>query len=739
MSTNGRCLCPCPADVRTYGLRLPYLLSVNSVSSYSNMAASSAAIIDFSKCPGSQNPLNPLGKALRCYILSEFHKASENPLVTSIIVTGGSLNFSAGADLAEMSGSMSSPTLIDVVTALESSEKPIIAAINGNCLGGGCEVALACHYRIASPGSKIGLPEVLVGLFPGAGGTQRLPRLVGLEAAVKMILTGAPVKAGRALKMGLIDALVPPNQIADKSQEWAAFAEVMPLRRTGRLPLKEPPAYLHVLCHSAELSLPKHAFSQRAALDAIRACSLPLEEGMKIEGEHFIKCMVSPPSIALRHVFFATREAQKPFGRGPKMQSPLLRPNKSLKVGVIGAGTMGGGIAIVLLRAGFSVRLVDVQKAALEKGTQLIYKTMKSDKLNLFPTTELEDLKDCLLVVEAVVEKLSIKQTIFQKLDRITSPSCILLSNTSTLSIDAMAEVLSSERQFAGWHFFSPANIMPLVEIVRGQQTRPETVSLLQSLTKKVRKTGVVVGNCDGFCGNRMVAPYSAESVFLLTQGATVQQQDNALEKFGMALGPFRMADLAGNDIGYFIRVERGWAKSMGSKTKPSKRPDRYTELADVMVSEHGRLGQKVGKGWYEYNKVVGKGRTPLPSAFMNDDFIPKYLVEERNWSDNEIIERVLFPLVNEGFKCLEEGIVQRPGDIDVVYINGYGWPAWRGGPMFWADHEVGLSNLLKALKRMSREFPTTPHFVPSRLLLECVERNVTVEEYCRKLRRSKL
>jgi 3-hydroxyacyl-CoA dehydrogenase len=352
-------------------------------------------------------------------------------------------------------------------------------------------------------------------------------------------------------------------------------------------------------------------------------------------------------------------------------------------------------------------------------------------------TQDMQELTSCQLVVEAVIEDLQVKRAIFQTLNQVTPPTAILLSNTSTLDINQMAAVLDLSRRanFAGWHFFSPAHVMKLVEIVVGRDTSNETVALLQDLTKRIGKTGVVVGNCDGFCGNRLLKPYSLESILLLVEGHnTIDQVDQAFVKFGMVLGPFQMGDLAGNDVAYNIRKERGWVRDGKVTTLvPSNRPPRYTELADDMVTQLGRLGQKVGKGFYDYDPAIGKGRKALHSVEMANLIESYRFSEAKPTEPEEMIRRVLFPLVNEGFKCLEEGIAQSPSDIDVIYLFGYGWPAWRGGPMYWADHEVTLPVLLKTLQRLHGQFPTTEHFVPSQLLERCVALDMTVEEHYRK------
>ena len=738
-------------------------------------------IIDFStvseeKNKNNSNPLNTLGSQLRTFLWEQLQLAVADDSVTSIVLFGGSnRNFSAGADLTEFAHASAAPSaalfpsLIQIAGAIDACPKPAVACIRGACLGGGLEVALACHYRIAAAKSSgLGLPEVRVGVIPGAGGTQRLPRLIGLRNALSMILTGAPVSGPRAAQLKLVDAVVDDDDLllVETAVKWALWAEVvMPslthenTRRVSQRTVPESPAEAHVLCHVASLSLPPTGNQGvRAALEACRASViLPFEQGMQREGQLFLETLHSEQGKARRHAFFAVRNAQKMTHRYDG-HHVLLQKHGSVvpKTAVIGAGTMGGGIALVLLQSGFAVTLVDVSKPALEKGVATIQKTIESlvkrQKLSnaaaqkllsqLQWTQNLQDLSDCQLVVEAVVENMQIKQDIFRTLDRVTPASCVLLSNTSTLDIDQMASVLESSvqrrRQFAGWHFFSPAHIMKLVEIVVGSETSPETVALLQLLTKRIGKIGVVVGNCYGFCGNRMLRPYSTETVQLLVEGGgatTTQRVDAAMRNFGMALGPFEMSDLAGNDVGFNIRRELGWVRDKKTAfVPPNRRPARYTELADDMVSELGRLGQKVGKGWYDYDPNVGKGRKPLPSPEMAE-FVQRYIESSGPLdplSEEEIVERVLYPLVNEGFKCLEEGIARSPGDIDVIYLYGYGWPAWRGGPMYWADHQVGLPNLLSKLRDFHRQFPETEHYVPCMLLERCVELGLTVEEYYR-------
>lgn len=715
-------------------------------------------IIDFSTV--SSNPLNPLGLKLRQFIWTELDKAYDDDSITCIVLTGGkSGNFSAGADIKEFSqldqiaAGDNVYSLVDLVRKIETFPKPVVAAISGNALGGGLEVALSCHYRVADKKAKFGLPEVHVGVIPGAGGTQRLPRLVGVAKALNMILTGKPIKSDEAKKLGLIDQNTASSgdALLAAAKKWAEWGALMPLddRRVGQIVIKESREELKMIFSVAAKKLPpleKGGQGLRAAMEAVKACAMPIKKGSKIELELFMKTLKGSEGKAKRHAFFAVRKAQKPLGRPPR-NHPLLKTNlQSECAAVIGAGLMGSGICMVLLQAGFTVYLVDVYKQSLDKGMAFLKGTIQSyvkrgrltkEKANamlnaLKPTMRLEDISSCSLVVEAVIENMKIKKKIFASADKITSPNCIILSNTSTLDIDEMASAVSASRRplFAGWHFFSPAHVMKLVEIVVGKATSMDTICVLQSLTRRIGKIGVVVGNCDGFVGNRLLISYGAETTLLLEEGAgSVASVDKAFLNFGIALGPFQMADLAGLDIGYNIRKQRGWVT--GSESKGSKpKPARYPEIADVIVSDYKRLGQKSGKGWYDYDKNIGKGRKGIRSTEV-DKLVRRYTKGKGvPFSEMEMIERVLFPLVNEGFKCLEEGIANQPSDIDVVYLYGYGWPIYRGGPMYWADHQVGLPHLLAKLEEFASQFPHTDYYQPSKLLKMCVTMQLTVEKY---------
>jgi len=713
--------------------------------------ASNVAVLEF-----GDGKLNPLGARARNEIHSKLEKFKAMDSVTSVVLVGkGGRQFSAGADMTEFG---IPPTDVISMAGLthyvESYPKPIVAAIAGVALGGGLELALSCHYRVADPQTaKLGLPEVQVGVIPGAGGTQRLPRLLGVEKALKMVLNGIQITGPTALDWKLVDGLKNPKQsLIDCGTQWASWAELMPLSRACDISLDR--AHVETLCDNVKKTLPsaeQGGFGVHAALKAIRASS-NFETGMETENELFWETVGHPQGKARQHAFFAIRTAQK--GKPIKnWNHPLITKQGSTTVGVVGAGLMGSGIAIVLLQSGFTVRLVDINEKALQKGVAFLKRTAasyvkrgkwslkKAESINkaLKPTTKLTELKDCVLVVEAVLENLNIKRKIFETLNRVAPQNALLLSNTSSLSIDSIALALSHERRpfCAGWHFFSPAHKMKLVEIVVGEESSDETISILQNLTKRIGKIGVVVGNCDGFVGNRMFNNYTGEASFLLSEGvASVQYVDNALTKIhGMALGPFQVGDLAGNEIGYYIRKEKGIIRDTNTnQIGPNRGNMRYSELGDDLVTKLGRHGHKTGKGWYDYDPKIGKGRKGIPSEEVSK-FIQQYhpRIKKAPLTPQEIIERVLFPLVNEGFKILEEGHAQRPSDIDVVYIYGYGWPVWRGGPMFWADHEVGLPYLLQQLQRFEKQFSGSDYFKPSQLLETCVKLGVTLEKYYKK------
>lgn len=741
---------------------------------------------------GIPNPVNALSAHVRQFLQTSINNALRDPSILAIILVGrpdGSGVFSAGADIKEFSGSSGGsvttsepggiPTLNDLAHLMEGSSKPIIAALSGVCLGGGMELALAAQYRVADKTLKYGLPEVKIGLIPGAGGTQRLPRLCGVRYALDVIVRGRTnCSSQEGLKCGFLDGVaLDKESVVDCALRWANWASKLPpnaldSRRLCHrsVPDDEEGVQNGDMCDFALSSCPRKEAGGESAHSTVEAIRASFElssftEGMEVEKNVFNDLLYhSLQGRAYRHLFFAERSSS---GGRRKATNQLAKGKGS--VGVIGAGTMGRGIAISFLKAGYApVILIDVNIKGLEAGVQYIQSIMKIDakKGRLTPSnlkaalsslkssTELSSLANCDLVVEAVFENLVVKRDIFSKLDSIVKKKdALLLSNTSTLDVDAISSSLSpSRRSFcAGMHFFSPAHIMKLVEVVRGKDTSSDSLETIRAVTKRIRKVPVVVGNCDGFVGNRMMHPYTTESTLVLVDhgggkaGLTIADVDAAIgpKHFGMALGPFEVSDVAGNDIGYNIRREKGLIRDpkTGQVGKNRLQGMRYTEIADEMVEKLGRLGQKVQKGWYNYDKKVGKGRKPINSMEMQQ-LLDKYSKDSpckgTRLEKDEIVQRVLFPLVNEGFKILEEGIASDPSDIDIIYLYGYGWPAYRGGPMFWADNEVGLPVILNKLEQLHKMHPGTEYFRPSALLRECVENGLGVQEYFRQSKAAK-
>jgi 3-hydroxyacyl-CoA dehydrogenase len=667
---------------------------------------------------------------------------------TALVIQGQNNTFSAGADITEFAGggASSSPSLHDLINKLESLPIPTVAAISGVALGGGLELSLSCKYRVSSPTSRFGLPEVHLGIIPGAGGTQRLPRLTNVAFAVNAITSGRMIHVAEASKVGLIDGVADSDSVEDLTSFAVQFAESKMKESRDVLDGRNLSSRVAVADEEAIAKavnkLPTPEMGGEAVHGAVAAIAdsfrlSTMSEGLESETNIFLDLLAnSSQGRARRHAFFAERFATSPPKGAPKSTSPLGQ-----NVGVIGAGTMGSGIATCFLRAGFNVTLVDVNPDGLARGEKILKKNIETDvakgraseakaakQLSNFNTsTSLEDLKDTNMIVEAVFESLDLKKKIFKELDGIVSPSCIIATNTSTLDIDEIAKMTDPTRVM-GMHFFSPANVMKLVENIKGAETSPQTISDVTAYSKKIGKVGVLVGNCDGFVGNRMVAVYGAEGAHCVEDGASVEDLDGAITELGCAIGPFTMGDIAGNDIGVLIRQEKGLVD-------PATRPAglRYSELPDKLVQELGRIGQKAGKGWYDYDPAVGKGRVPMPSEEVNA-FVEAHRasmgIEAQDFTSEELQHRALFPLVNEGLKILEEGICAHPSHIDIIYIYGYGFPVWRGGPMFWADKEVGLKKVLQVCEENYAKYPGSDYWKPSALLKECVERDVSVYDY---------
>ncbi len=654
-------------------------------------------------------PVNGLGHATRLGLTDGLAKANADAAVKSIVITGAGKAFSGGADIKEFGTpkALAEPNLLSVILAVENSAKPVVAAIHSVAMGGGLELALGCHYRIAAPGTSIALPEVKLGLIPGAGGTQRLPRVLGVEAALNMIVSGEPVKSELLAQIPgqkLFDKMAAsPESLAEEALAFAkSVADARPLPLVRDLKAKHPlgDAYFQFARNMVK-GMAKNFPAPAKCVDAVEAATKKkFDEGMVYEREIFTALMFTPECRALRHLFVAERAASK------IPDVPDDTPKREIKsVAVIGAGTMGGGISMNFLNAGIPVKILEMKQEALDKGLATIRKNyeaqvkkgkLKQDKYDqrmalLSTTLSYDDLKDADLVIEAVFEEMGVKEKVFKELDRVMKPGAILASNTSTLDVNKIASFTQRPQDVVGMHFFSPANVMKLLEVVRGEKTAKDVLATVMAIGKKIKKTSVVSGVCDGFIGNRMIEQYSRQAGFLLDEGATPQQVDRAIEKFGFAMGPFRMGDLAGNDIGWAIR-----------KRRATERADmKYSKTADKLC-ELGRFGQKTGAGWYDYQ--AGK-RDAIPSELVNkmiEDHRKELGITPRKISDEEIVQRLVFALVNEGAHIVEDGIASRASDIDMVYLTGYGFPMHRGGPMMYAD-QVGLFNVVQAMKRFQR------------------------------------
>lgn len=654
-------------------------------------------------------PVNGLGHATRKGITDGLAQANADAAVKAIVITGAGKAFSGGADIKEFGSpkALAEPNLLSVIIAIENSAKPVVAAIHSVAMGGGLELALGCHYRIAAPGTNIALPEVKLGLIPGAGGTQRLPRVLGVETALNMIVSGEPVKSEMLAQLPgqkLFDKMAASAEsLAEEALAYArSVADARPLPLVRNMPCKHPQgdAYFQFARNMVK-GMAKNFPAPVKCVDAVEsATKKKFDEGMAYEREIFTALMFTPESRALRHIFMAERAASK------IPDVPEDTKQREIKsVAVIGAGTMGGGISMNFLNAGIPVKILEMKQEALDKGIATIRKNyeaqvkkgkLKQDKyeqrMSLLSTTlDYNDLKDADLVIEAVFEEMGVKEKVFKELDRVMKPGAILASNTSTLDVDKIAAFTKRPQDVVGMHFFSPANVMKLLEVVRGKETAKDVLATVMAVGKKIKKTAVVSGVCDGFIGNRMIEQYSRQAGFLLDEGATPQQVDKAIEKFGFAMGPFRMGDLAGNDIGWAIR-----------KRRATERADmKYSKTADKLC-ELGRFGQKTGAGWYDYQ--AGK-RDAIPSELVNkmiEDHRKELGITPRKISDEEIVQRLVFALVNEGAHILEDKIASKAGDIDMVYLTGYGFPIHRGGPMLYAD-QVGLFNVIQAMQRFQK------------------------------------
>lgn len=652
-------------------------------------------------------PVNALSQAVRQGVQESLAQAQGDASKAVLIICEGR-TFIAGADITEFGKPPKEPSLPAVLDGLEKSKKPVVAAIHGTALGGGLEVALACDYRCAVPGAKVGLPEVKLGILPGGGGTQRTPRLMGPEAALDLMTSGNPISAKKAADTGLIDKVLSGGDLEAEALAYAKelIAENAPLKRVRDINI-DPASVPEGFFDKARQKLAKRARGQIAP-DRIVTCveaavNLPMDEGLKKERELFSELVASPESAAMRHAFFAEREAAK------VKDLPKDTPVRDIKkIAIIGGGTMGGGIAMNFMNAGIPVTLLEINDEALQRGIGIIDKnykiTQSKGKLTeeqveacmslLSGSTDYNDLKDVDLVIEAVFENIGIKKEVFAKLDDVCKPGCILASNTSYQNIDEIATATKRPQDVVGMHFFSPANVMKLLENVRGEKTADDVVATVMKLAKKIGKVPVLARVCYGFIGNRMLKFYGREAQLCMIEGASPKQVDDALEKFGMAMGPIAMGDLAGLDVGY---------KAREGLSEEQKGTPRAYKVSDKLV-EAGRLGQKTGAGFYKYDPET-RARQEDPEVLKIIEETAKELgVERREISEQEIVDRCIFALVNEGAKVLEEGIAQRPSDIDIVYLYGYAFPVAKGGPMFYAD-QVGLKKVYDRICQFRDEF----------------------------------
>jgi 3-hydroxyacyl-CoA dehydrogenase len=655
-------------------------------------------------------PVNALNRHVIEGLASAMTEAARDG-TRAIVIVGAGRTFIAGADIRVLEAlawgvTGDVPDMHGLIREIENSPKPVVAAIHGTALGGGLELAMAAHYRLAAPDARLGQPEVNLGIIPGAEGTQRLPRLIGVEKAIEICVSGRPIAAGDALTLGLIDRIVEGDLI----EAAIAFARDVATRDTPIVKTRErrdklpPPDALPPLLQAGRdlaRKTKRRMDAPLAAVDAIEAAvTRPFDEGCRRERELFLQCVRSEQCKALIHLFFAERAAAKVPGVSADMAAPPIH-----EAGVVGAGTMGGGISMTLADAGIPVRLTDVSTDAVDRGVAAIRRNygvsvsrgrlteadVEARLARISPQVGRDDLGTVDLVIEAVFENLALKKRVFAELDAVTKPACILATNTSTLDVDAIAAATRRPGQVLGLHFFSPANVMRLIEIVRGRETTSATVAAALALTARLRKVGVVVANATGFVGNRMMFPYMYEAQFLVEDGATPEQVDRALTEFGMAMGIFAVDDMAGIDVAWRIRQELGQFSEPGAR-----RP-----LVADRLCEMGRFGQKTGKGWYRYPE----GRKPEPDPEVTalvGETAAAAGIERRPFSNDEILDRTLYALVNEGARVLEEGIALRASDIDVIYANGYGFPAWRGGPMFYADR-IGLGHVLERVSAFHR------------------------------------
>ncbi|MEO2122076.1 MAG: 3-hydroxyacyl-CoA dehydrogenase NAD-binding domain-containing protein [bacterium] len=652
-------------------------------------------------------PVNAFSLSQRIGVSEALTAGLQDPDIQAFVICGSGRMFSAGADIREFDTGVSgeSPTLLDLISLIEDSPKPVVCALHGTALGGGCELSLACHSRIAVPGTRMGLPEVTLGIVPGAGGTQRLPRLIGVLPALDAIVSGKPMTAKKAHELGLVDDLADDGD--DLLKISVSLAHRLSIGPEPPRKTRDRDGHLLEAQNQPELFEEfRSRISHRArgfeapfaCIDCVEAATtMSFENGLAFEREVFLRCSSSNQSLSQRHAFFAEREVRKVSGLGPETSQTDIR-----QAAVLGCGTMGGGIAMCFANAGIPVIVTESEKNMLDRGMKMIRKNYASTvskgrmteeeaeaRLALIePTLEFEQVSGADVVIEAVFEEMELKKKIFTRLDGLCKADAILATNTSSLDVNAIAAVTGRPEQVVGTHFFSPANVMRLVEIVRGDHTSPEVLATTLTLSKRLGKVGVVVGVCDSFAANRMLYPYSRQAQFLVEEGAFPEQVDKVIYDFGFPMGPFALSDLAGIDVGWRVRQHR----------EPSRPKHlRYSEIADRLY-EMGRYGQKTRKGWYNYEEG---SRIPMPDPEVVDLVVRtsrELEIDRREISDEEILQRCIYPLINEGARILEEGIVQRASDLDIVWLYGFGFPRYRGGPMFYAD-SVGLRHVYEVMQ----------------------------------------
>ena len=681
-------------------------------------------------------PVNALSPGVPEGIGEAIEQIEKDGSVVAAVLIGSGRTFIAGADIKEF-GKMTSgtgrrgPGLLPLLLKIEDSSKPVVMAIHGTAFGGGLELAMAGHYRVATPDAQIGQPEVKLGIIPGAGGTQRLPRLAGVAAAVEMCAEGKPVTSAQGLKLGIIDRVIDADLLAGAivfAREVAGKRARKTRERNEKLGTPEKNAPVFAAARDAAQKKQRGTIAALAAIDAVEAATtLPFDRGCQQEQELFAKCLFSDQSKALIHVFFGEREVAK-VPDVPK-DTPLIAVNRAA---VVGAGTMGGGIAMVLANAGIPVLLKETDQAAMDRGLANIQKNyagsvtrgrfsqqFADERLKLIqPTLTFDSFAGVDLVIEAVFEGMALKKEVFGQLDAVCKPGAILASNTSTLNIDEIASATSRPEFVIGTHFFSPANVMRLLEIVRGKATSKEVIASCMQLSKKIGKIGVLVGNCRGFVGNRMFHPYVRESVFLVEEGASAQEVDGALYEFGMAMGPLAVGDLAGLDVGWRIRKEY----------RHLEKPGIRQAFAGDRLCELGRFGQKTAAGWYKYDEQRRAQPDPEVEQLVRG-WAAEAGIPQRKISADEIVDRCVYALVNEGARILEEGFASRAVDIDIIYINGYGFPAYRGGPMWYAD-TVGLKKVYDRIRQFQEQHGET--WEPAPLLKHLAEQGKTFAEFAR-------